>query len=216
MEEIPANITDGAQDPNLAQPVKKGTILIVEDQRGFRRIYRDVLVDDGYEVMEATNGEEGWEMIMAHTPNLVLLDLGIPVLDGFQVLEKIRRSSQTKDIPVIIFSVLGEPKDVKKALEMGANDYTVKGFYTPRQILSKIKALISHSGSSRNINSYRIQITENAPGAVKLQEDLGLTNGYKCPDCGAPLETEFFPDYARADGHWFATRFLCTQCEKPF
>ena len=174
MEEIPANITDGSKDPNPSQSVKKGTILIIEDQRGFRRVYRDVLVDDGYEVLEATNGEEGWEMIMAHNPSLVLLDLGIPVLDGFQVLEKIRRSSQTKDIPVIIFSVLGEPKDVKKALDMGANDYTVKGFYTPRQILSKIKNLITHTGSGRSVNSYRVRVQEDAPGAVKMREDLGL------------------------------------------
>jgi DNA-binding response OmpR family regulator len=214
--ETPANISDGAQDPKPSTSIKKGTILIIEDQRGFRKVYRDVLIDDGYDVLEATNGEEGWEMIMANTPNLILLDLGIPVLDGFQVLEKIRRSNQTKDIPVIIFSVLGEPKDVKKALDMGANDYTVKGFYTPRQILSKIKNLISHTGSNPGVNSYRIRIEKGGPTALTLQEDLGLANGFQCPECASPLEVEFFPDYARADGHWFASRLVCSQCNKPF
>jgi len=214
--ETPANISDGSQEPKPSTSIKKGTILIIEDQRGFRKVYRDVLVDDGYDVLEATNGEEGWEMIMANSPSLILLDLGIPVLDGFQVLEKIRRSNQTKDIPVIIFSVLGEPKDVKKALEMGANDYTVKGFYTPRQILSKIKNLISHTGSNPSVNSYRIRIEKDGPAALNLQEDLGLANGFQCPECGSPLEVEFFPDYARADGHWFASRLVCGQCNKPF
>ena len=124
------------------------------------------------------------------------MDLGYPILDGFQVLEKIRRSNQTKDIPVIIFSVLGEPKDVKKALEMGANDYTVKGFYTPRQILSKIKNLINHVGSNSSVNSYRVPIEKNGPAAVTLQEDLGLVNGFQCPECGAGLEVGYRPDYA--------------------
>jgi DNA-binding response OmpR family regulator len=214
--DTPANISDGAQDPKPSTSIKKGTILIIEDQRGFRKVYRDVLIDDGYDVLEATNGEEGWEMIIANSPNLILLDLGIPVLDGFQVLEKIRRSNQTKDIPVIIFSVLGEPKDVKKALEMGANDYTVKGFYTPRQILSKIKNLINHAGSNPGVNSYRIRIDKEGPAALNLQEDLGLANGFLCPECGSTLEVEFFPDYARADGHWFASRLVCAQCNKPF
>src|SRR5579871_3474650 len=152
-------IEDAVREIPAASPkdIKKGTILILEDQRGFRRIYRDVLEQDGYEVLEAADGEEGWETILNQKPSLVLLDLGLPVVDGFQVLEKIRRSEQTKDIPVIIFSVLGEPREVKKAMEMGANDYTVKGFYTPRQALSKIKDLLKDKQLQRTVHSYKIR-----------------------------------------------------------
>jgi DNA-binding response OmpR family regulator len=200
----------------ILKETKKGTILIMEDQRGFRRIYRDVLEQDGYEVLEADNGEDGWETILLKKPSLVLLDLGLPVLDGFQVLEKIRRSEQTKNIPVIIFSVLGEPRDVKKALDMGANDYTVKGFYTPRQVLSKIKAQLSDMKVKNTVTSYNLLIQEDRKGVARLEQDLGLKNGLQCPDCSVMMETEFFPDYARADGHWFAARFICPQCQKPF
>jgi len=207
--------TAAEQKANL-KAVSKGTILILEDQRGFRRVYRDVLEKDGYTVLEADNGEDGWEVILAQKPDLVLLDLGLPVLDGFQVLEKMRRSAQTKDIPVIIFSVLGEPRDVKKALEMGANDYTVKGFYTPRQVLSKIKDLLKDQGKKNTIQSYRLLIQEDKKGAMKLELDLGLDKGYHCPDCQGALEAEFFPDYARADGHWFAARFVCADCHPSF
>ncbi len=205
-----------AEQKAIAKEVKKGTILILEDQRGFRRVYRDVLEKDGYEVLESDNGEDGWQVILEKKPDLVLLDLGLPILDGFQVLEKIRRSGQTKDIPVIIFSVLGEPRDVKKALDMGANDYTVKGFYTPRQVLSKIKDLLKESGKKNTVQSYRLLIQEDKKGAVKMELDLGMENGYKCPDCQGALEAEFFPDYARADGHWFAARFVCADCAKAF
>ncbi len=207
--------TKAEQKANINQK-KKGTILIMEDQRGFRRIYRDVLEQDGYDVLEADNGEEGWETILSKKPDLVLLDLGLPILDGFQVLEKIRRSDQTKNIPVIIFSVLGEPRDVKKALEMGANDYTVKGFYTPRQVLSKIKNLLKDTNLRNDTNSYRLLIKEDRKGAMRLENDLGLEKGYLCPTCNVEMEVEFFPDYARADGHWFAAQFVCPQCQKPF
>lgn len=201
---------------SLPADIRKGTILILEDQRGFRRIYRDVLEQDGYEVLEAANGEEGWEVILNQKPSLVLLDLGLPVVDGFKILEKMRRSEQTKDIPVIIFSVLGEPRDVKKALEMGANDYSVKGFYTPRQVLSKIKDLLKRSNHQNKLNSYRLVINEERKSAARLGEDLGLPEGLKCPSCKVDMEAEFFPDHARADGHWFASRLICPICEKPF
>ncbi|HUO56780.1 MAG TPA: response regulator [bacterium] len=201
---------------NATQEPQKGTILILEDQRGFRRVYRDVLEQDGYKVLEAENGEEGWEMIIGQKPSLVLLDLGLPLIDGFQVLEKIKRSEQTKHIPVIIFSVLGEPRDVKKALEMGANDYTVKGFYTPRQVLSKIKAILSDGSRRIQTNSYRLSIRSDSKSAPALEQDLGLKKGCQCPVCNVEMELEFFPDYARADGHWFAGRFICPRCGKPF
>ncbi|HJT25659.1 MAG TPA: response regulator [bacterium] len=206
VKEIPATAPEN---------IKKGTILILEDQRGFRRVYRDVLEQDGYGVLEATNGEEGWEVILNQKPDLVLLDLGLPVVDGFKILEKIRRSEQTKNIPVIIFSVLGEPRDVKRALDMGANDYSVKGFYTPRQVLSKIKDLLKHSAHQNLLNSYRLVLDEARKSAARLGEDLGLKNGLKCPSCKTNMEAEFFPDYARADGRWFAARFICPTCEKP-
>ena len=210
-------IEEAVQQPSLPAPVsiKKGTILILEDQRGFRRVYRDVLEQDGYEVLEAVDGEEGWEVILNKKPDLILLDLGLPVVDGFKTLERIRRSEQTKNIPVIIFSVLGEPRDVKKALEMGANDYSVKGFYTPRQVLIKIKDLLKNSMHQNKPNSYRLVVDEARKSAARLGEDLGLPDGLKCPTCNVDMEAEFFPDYARADGRWFASRFICPACEKP-
>lgn len=121
----------------------KGTILLVEDQAGFRRVYRDVLESEGYEVLEARDGEEGLAMVKDRKPHLVLLDLGLPKIDGFEVLKRMRADTETAKMPVIIFSVLGDPQDVKRGLEMGADDYTVKGFYTPRQVLGKIKNLMA-------------------------------------------------------------------------
>jgi len=120
----------------------KGVILIVEDQEGFRRIYEDLLSYEGYEVLTAEDGEKGWKLAHEKRPDLILLDLGLPVKDGFEVLRLLKGEETTKSIPVVIFSVMGEQQDITKALGMGADDYTVKGFYTPRQILGKVEGFI--------------------------------------------------------------------------
>ena len=196
--------------------MSKGTILIVEDQQGFRRIYHDVLANDGYEVLEAQDGEEGWDMVKSHKPHLVLLDLGLPKMDGFEVLKRIREDADTKNIPVIIFSVLGEQKDVKKGLEMGSNAYTVKGFYTPRQILSKIKSLMTQVDTKKISNSYKLKILDQREDAPKLQSEIGLLNGNLCPHCNTEMVLELFPHYVRNEGHWFTAHFMCSKCGKAF
>lgn len=196
--------------------MSKGVILIVEDQPGFRRIYHDVLVNEGYEVLQAEDGQAGWEMAKSQKPNLVLLDLGLPKIDGFEVLTRIRNDAETKHLPVIIFSVLGEQKDIKKGLELGANDYTVKGFYTPRQILSKIKSLMTQVDVKKTVNSYKLKVQNDQEDAQKLQNEIGLVNGYTCPQCKGDMVLELFPDYVRNEGHWFTARFTCPRCVKPF
>jgi len=195
--------------------MSKGTILIVEDQQGFRRIYRDVLENDGYQVLEAEDGEAGWNAAKDKKPDLILLDLGLPKIDGFEVLKRIRAHDATKGIPVIIFSVLGEQKDVNRGLELGANDYTVKGFYTPRQILSKIKGLMSQIETKAASPSYKIPLQEKAPDAVKLAEEIGLA-GYRCSQCQTELALELFPDFMRGQGHWFTAHLVCPQCGKAY
>jgi DNA-binding response OmpR family regulator len=192
----------------------KGKILIVEDQVGFRLIYEDLLVHEGYEVITAEDGEKGWELVKEKKPSLVLLDLGLPKVDGFEVLRRMRADPEMKTIPVIIFSVMGEQSDVKKAMEMGANDYTIKGFYTPRQILSKIKSQLILFEPMKDIVPYRILVKTGGPEVVKFQEEIGLTHGYQCPHCDVEMELEMFPDHIREGSHWFSSRLVCPKCGK--
>ena len=203
----------------------KKSILIVEDQPGFRRIYRDVLETDGYDVLEAQDGETGWAMAKGHKPNLVLLDLGLPILDGFEVLKRIRADAETRAIPVIIFSVLGEQKDIQKGMELGANDYTVKGFYTPRQILAKIKDLLAkvpqtegaeNSATAAKTSSFKVRMTSDWGEEPRFCSDLGLTQGHPCPTCNTEMVLELIPDFQRTEGHWFSGHLICTSCNKSF
>ena len=194
----------------------KASILIVEDQVGFRMIYQDLLMESGYEVLLAEDGVTGWEMAKQKKPDLVLLDLGLPKLDGFGVLGRMREDPETRAIPVIIFSVMGEQSEVKKAMDMGANDYTIKGFYTPRQILSKIKSQLILLEPERKIVPIRIPVKVGGAEALKLQKEVGLSGGYECPACHAEMVLEMFPDYVRRESHWFSSRLVCPQCGKNF
>ncbi|MDD5668418.1 MAG: response regulator [Candidatus Omnitrophica bacterium] len=197
-------------------PLTKGRILIVEDEPGFRRIYRDFLEKEGYFILEADEGEKGLEMIRTEKPDLILLDIVLPKLTGFDILKQIRADDATKQIPVIIFSVLGEKETIKKGLELGANDFAVKGFYSPGEMLSKIRSLLFKADMRKHLVSYKISVHENQADAIKLQEDMGLMKSFGCPHCENELVMELIPDFSRTDGHWFFTHFICPECRRTY
>jgi CheY-like chemotaxis protein len=122
---------------------KNITVLIVEDETVFRLIYRGVLENEGFNVIEADDGKKGWELAKSEKPDLILLDLILPGLTGYEVLEKIRSDEDTKTIPVVVFSVLGESKDIDKAIDLGANYYRTKGIDSPTNIVGILEDLLS-------------------------------------------------------------------------
>ncbi len=117
----------------------KYTVLIVEDDKFFVKAFKDKLKREGFNVAIALNGKEAMLRLKEEKPDIVLLDLIMPVKDGFEVLEEMKLSDDLKDIPVIILSVLEQSKDVKKGLELGAVDYLVKGDFSISAVVKKIK-----------------------------------------------------------------------------
>ncbi len=114
-------------------------ILFVEDEEVLQKTFGEVLKQEGYEIINALDGEEGWNLITKIKPDLVLLDLMLPKINGFEVLTKIKQSPDTKGIPVIILTNLEKTGDVEKALRLGATTYLVKTQYTLEELLEKIK-----------------------------------------------------------------------------
>jgi len=119
------------------------TVLLVEDDNFLREISSKKLVKEGFTVYEAMDGDQAVAGVHQVKPDIVLLDIILPVMDGFQILDHIRSSEDVKDTPVIMLSNLGQDTDIKKALDMGANDYLVKAHFTTEEIVGKIK---SHLG----------------------------------------------------------------------
>ncbi len=192
------------------------TILVIEDEPVFRLAYQDVIANNGYKVLLAEDGESGWRLVKSEKPSLTLLDLNLPRLHGLEVLRHIRADGTTKDIPVIVLTVFGEQEDIRLGLDLGADDYLVKGFYSPREILNKIETLIAVADIRRSTSSYKLIVNEGKADAAKLQQDIGLTRLFHCPHCKQEMSLELIPDYTRTDGHWFFSHFVCLNCRRSF
>jgi DNA-binding response OmpR family regulator len=121
---------------------KKGKILIIEDDRFISKMYQTKLDLEGYQVEVAENGLIGVEKSKSFAPNMILLDLLMPELDGFGVLEALHGEDSTKDIPVIVMSNLGQEDHVKRAMNLGATTYIVKSQFTPSNVVEKIKEIM--------------------------------------------------------------------------
>lgn len=117
-------------------------ILIVEDDKFLRELIAQKLIKEGYDIGEAVDGEKGLKSIKEEKPDLILLDLILPGIDGFEVLAKMKEDPIMAQIPVIILSNLGQKDDIERGLKMGANDYLIKAHFTPGEIIDKIKAVL--------------------------------------------------------------------------
>lgn len=118
---------------------KSKKVLIVEDEKLLRDLLTFKLQAEGFDVSSAIEGNEALLKIEKDLPQLVLLDLILPGLDGFEVLKKIRENPVTAKIPVIIVSNLGQKEEIDRGLLLGANDYIVKTNFTPQHIVDLVK-----------------------------------------------------------------------------
>jgi DNA-binding response OmpR family regulator len=119
-------------------------VLLVEDDAFLREICSKKLVKEGFTVFEAMDGEQALAGLATAKPDIILLDIILPAIDGFQILSQIRgdKNEAIAKAPVIMLSNLGQEDDIKKAMEMGANDYLVKAHFTTEEIVQKIRALL--------------------------------------------------------------------------
>ncbi len=113
-------------------------ILAVDDQEDNRRILRDLLTNVGYEVIEATSGEEAVTQAEAHTPDLILMDIQLPGIDGYEATRRIKAQPDLRRIPLIVVTSYALSGDETKALAAGADAYVSKPF-SPRALLAKIR-----------------------------------------------------------------------------
>lgn len=117
-------------------------ITVVEDDKFLRELITQKLSKEGYDITEAVDGEEGIETIKEEKPDLILLDLILPGIDGFEVLARIKSDPGISEIPVIILSNLGQKDDIERGLKMGAKDYLIKAHFTPEEIIKKINTVL--------------------------------------------------------------------------
>ena len=117
-------------------------ILIIEDEKQLREIYIQKISQTGFEVISATDGEEGFRLAKQEKPDLILLDILLPKNNGIYFLKKLREAPETSTIRVVAFSNFDDPQMKGKAMGLGVLDYLIKTNYTPRQIVEKIKGYL--------------------------------------------------------------------------
>lgn len=118
----------------------RGTqILIVEDDKFLRNLIVRRLEREGFIVEEAVNGKEGLEAVRKHAPHMILLDLLLPDINGFDMLEEMRKDESLAAIPVIVLSNLGQKEEVERAKALGVKDFLIKAKYTPAEVVARMK-----------------------------------------------------------------------------
>jgi len=122
---------------------KIAKILLVEDDEFLANMYRAKLEIENYEVVMALNGEAGLHMAEEKNPDLILLDIVMPKMNGFEVLNHLKSDKDLKKIPVILLTNLGQKEDVEKGLKLGADEYLIKAHFLPSEVISKINKMLN-------------------------------------------------------------------------
>lgn len=163
--------------------VSSPKVLIVDDETSIRSLVRSYLEADDYTVLEATNGSEAVQLVRAHLPDLVILDVGMPVLDGIEALREIRTFS---DVYVVMLTARSDEVDKLVGLSVGADDYLTKPF-SPRELIARVKAVLRRrregataGDSSRlvfpeltiDVSRREVAVDGSAVGLTTLEFDL--------------------------------------------
>ncbi|MEM7577186.1 MAG: response regulator transcription factor [Planctomycetota bacterium] len=160
------------------------SVLLVEDERDLLELLRYNLDREGYSVETAETGEEALKKLRDHVPDLILLDLMLPAMDGLEVCRTLRSRDATENVPVIMLTAKGEESDIVRGLEMGADDYVTKPF-SPRVLLARILAVLRRAEATDDGPPRRV----HEAGRVKVDLDR-----HEASADGEPVEltaTEF-------------------------
>jgi DNA-binding response OmpR family regulator len=126
-----------------AKNKSKNKVLIVEDDSFISDMYKLKLEAEGFEVRLAEDGARGLEQINLERPDLVLLDVVMPRMDGFAVLAQVKGDPEIQNIPIVLLTNLGQKDSVEKGLKMGALDYIIKAHFTPAEVVGKVREILS-------------------------------------------------------------------------
>lgn len=127
--------------------MEKKKILIVEDDNFVAEVYIAKLAEMGYVAILAQNGEEGLEELKKNKIDLILLDILMPIMNGVEMLEEIKKRPEWKNIPVILLTNVGEKESIQKVRNLGVKNYLIKSHFTPAEVIEKIEAVFKENQS---------------------------------------------------------------------
>ena len=125
--------------------MEKKKILIVEDDNFVAEVYLAKLSEMGYETVLAQNGEDGLAQLKKGKIDLILLDILMPIMNGIEMLEEVKKNEEWKNIPVILLTNIGEKESIQKVRELGVKDYLIKSHFTPAEVIEKVESVFSEN-----------------------------------------------------------------------
>jgi two-component system, chemotaxis family, chemotaxis protein CheY len=183
---------------------KKIKVLLVDDDDYAREMYAEVFANAGFDVMEAKDGIEGLDIATKQIPDVIFSGIIMPRMDGFGMMEALRKNLSTNNIPVIISSHMGREEDRQRANTLGARDFIVRDVTSPNQVVKKIKEIFMGGGEYRiDFNAYNLD-------AQKMAQETGINNNFQCLDCGEKVILKLSMKDAKE--RVFEARFICPKC----
>jgi CheY-like chemotaxis protein len=189
----------------------RNKILLVEDSKVIQQMYRSKLTIEQFTVLTADNGMEAIKILSTEVPDIILLDLMMPVMDGYKVLQVIKTDTRLSDVPVLVFSAKGQPEEVERALNLGASGYIIKATTKPNDVVEQIRKVLSQKPKKKEIARYVVKIDASIFDAARLAADFSL-NDFVCPVCQTTMLFELVPDFSHKTP-WFSGTFFCRKCK---
>ena len=178
-------------------------ILIVDDDDPIRSLYAEVFKGNGFEVTEAVDGIDGLDKATKNQFDVIFTGIIMPRMDGFALIDALKKNVSTSSIPVAFSSHMGREEDQKKAYELGAKDFITRDMNTPNEAVERIKAILK-------LEEYKIKFYTDALGAPKLQQDMHYIKNFQCAACGG--EAVLSLRLRDVKNHEFAAKFVCPKC----
>lgn len=152
-------------------------ILLIDDDVDVRGLYADVFRGERYDIREANDGLEGLEMANQIVPDIIVSGIIMPRMDGFQLVEALRKNVATAGVPVVFLSHLGREEDETRAKSLGVRDFIVQSIVTPTEGMNRIKNILEN-------REYCVNIDPHSLDAERLSRELDVDENFRTPDGG--------------------------------
>lgn len=181
-------------------------ILIALNNEFLRETYSQAFIAKNFEVLKAKDGEEAFNLYQTEQPDIIIIDINLSIISGFELLKKIREIKHFNRVPVIIFSQIEKKEDRMQAIDLEANDFITGSTSTPSEVVRRVFIIMGEQ------KSYRLMVQKNLYNAKELITDFGYTYDLKCPKCGSDLILYLIRDLSKGEDY-FKISFICPSCD---